>query len=81
MPETTAPRRKAPVRHDPAGLKWARERAGWTQTALAGEVGISRSLLCEAEKGTRGLSPHVVNVIAKTLKCPVTVLEREDAGR
>lgn len=75
MPTTTRPRRIAPVDHDPAALKWARERAGWRQRALAQQVGISPSLLCEAEKGTRGLAPQVLNDLAAALKCPVTVLE------
>jgi transcriptional regulator with XRE-family HTH domain len=77
MPETTAPRRIAPVAHDPEALKWARVRAGWKQAPLARELGISRSLLSEAESGTRGLSPAVINRIAEILNCPVTVLERK----
>lgn len=81
MPPTTRPRRKSPVDHDPAGLRWARERGGWRQAPLARAVGISPSLLCEAEKGTRGLSPAVLNKLAQTLNCPVTVLERKAADR
>jgi transcriptional regulator with XRE-family HTH domain len=77
MPVTTRPRRISPVAHDPAALKWARERAGWRQAALARQIGISPSLLCEAEKGTRGLAPAVLNKVASALNCPVTVLERK----
>jgi DNA-binding XRE family transcriptional regulator len=77
MPDTTRPRRIAPVDHDPEALKWARERAGWRATDLARAVGISRSLLSEAEGGTRGLSPAIKNKIAETLNCPVTVFERK----
>ncbi|MET0423613.1 MAG: helix-turn-helix transcriptional regulator [Actinoplanes sp.] len=77
MPETTRPRRKAPVDHDPVALKWARERAGWRQSDLARELGISRSVLSEAESGTRGLSPAVKNRLAAVLNCPVTVFERK----
>lgn len=77
MPATTRPRRIAPVAHDPEALKWARVRAGWRQAALARQVGISPSLLCEAEKGTRGLAPAVLSKVASALNCPVTVLERK----
>lgn len=77
MPTGTRPRRKTPVDHDPDALKWARERAGWRQAALARAVGISRSTLCEAERGTRGLHPDTKNKIAAALKCPVTVFERK----
>lgn len=81
MPETTRPRRVAPVTHDPEALRWARERAGWRQNALAQQAGISASLLCEAEKGTRGLAPAVLNRLASVLNCPVTVLERKGNAR
>lgn len=77
MPATSRPRRKTPVDHDPEALKWARERAGWRQAALAREVGISPSTLCEAERGTRGLHPHTKNKLATVLNCPVTVFERK----
>lgn len=76
MPITTRPRRKSPVDHDPQALKWARERAGWRQAALAREAGIAPSTLCEAEKGTRGLHPATVIRLAEILKCPVTVFDR-----
>jgi transcriptional regulator with XRE-family HTH domain len=76
MPATTRPRRINPVDHDPEALKWARERAGCRQAALARAVGISPGLLCEAEKGTRGLAPAVKNKLAAALNCPVTVFER-----
>lgn len=80
MPATTSrPRRIAPVDHDPEALAWAIKRTGWQQAALAREVGISRSLLSEALKGTRGLRPAVMNKIASTLNCPVSVIERKVA--
>lgn len=76
MPATsTRPRRISPVDHDPEALKWARDRAGWRQAPLARAAGISPSLLCEAEKGTRGLAPNVLTLIAGILNCPRTVLE------
>ena len=79
MEATTSPRRVTPVDHDPAALKWAREQAGWRQGALAREIGVSRSLLCEAERGTRSLTPAVKTLLARTLGCPVTVFERKAA--
>lgn len=81
MPATTRPRRIAPVDHDPEALKWARRAAGWRQAELARQVGISPSLLCEAEKGTRGLAPAVMKLLAAALNCPVSVLERKGASR
>jgi transcriptional regulator with XRE-family HTH domain len=80
MPLTTRPRRIAPVDHNPEALAWAMRRAGWRQAPLAREVGISRSLLSEALKGQRGLSPAVLNKIAETLGCPITAIE-QPAGR
>jgi transcriptional regulator with XRE-family HTH domain len=80
MQPTTAPRRKTPVAHDPAALRWARERAGWRQAPLARELGISPSTLCEAEKGTRGLHPRIINKLAEVLNCPVTVFQRKAAS-
>jgi transcriptional regulator with XRE-family HTH domain len=77
MPTIIRPRRIAPVDHDPAALVWTRKAAGWRQAALAQEVGISASLLCEAEKGTRGLAPKVLIDLAKALDCPVTMLKRK----
>jgi transcriptional regulator with XRE-family HTH domain len=77
MPATTRPRRVNPVDHDPAALRWARERSGWRQSELARAVGISPSTLCEAEKGTRGLHPKVKAQLAEKLGCPVTVFERK----
>lgn len=70
------PRRIRPTRQDPQAVAFAREAKGWTQTALATEVGISKSLMCEIEKGTRGATPATLNRIAETLNCPVSILER-----
>jgi len=73
MPNTTPPRRKAPVEHDPRALRQARIRAGWRQGDLAREVGVVQSVLSEAERGTRGISPMVRVKIAKLLNCdPIT---------
>lgn len=83
MPATTStrPRRIAPVDHNPEALAWAIRRAGWRQAGFAREIGISRSLLSEALKGTRGLSPAVLNKMAETLGCPVSAIENPSRPR
>jgi transcriptional regulator with XRE-family HTH domain len=73
----TRPRRVAPTRQDPEALTFAREAKGWSQVDLAAAVGMSRSLLCEMEKGTRGATPARLKQIADVLNCPVSVLERK----
>lgn len=78
MPKTSRPRRKAPVEHDPRALRQARIRAGWMQGDLAREIGISQSVLSEAESGTRGISPKVRAGLAKVLSCdPITFAPQE----
>jgi transcriptional regulator with XRE-family HTH domain len=73
MPNTSPPRRKAPVEHDPLALRQARIRAGWQQGELAREIGVVQSVLSEAERGTRGISPAVRAKVAKVLNCdPIT---------
>lgn len=69
------PRRVAPLSHDPEAVRWARERTGWSQADLARAAGVSRSLICEIENGTRGLPPRLRNRLAEVLNCPVSVLE------
>lgn len=71
------PRRISLVDHNADALRRARKRAGWKQFHLAKAVGISASLLCEAERGTRGLSYEVLGRIATVLGCPIVALERK----
>jgi transcriptional regulator with XRE-family HTH domain len=81
MPVTQRPRRKAPVEHDPAALRRARIRAGLMQGDVARQVGISQSVLSEAERGTRGLSPVIRAKVAKVLSCdPITFAPLEVAA-
>lgn len=68
---------KFPLDHDPAALTWARERAGFTKKAFAKEAGVSLSLLCEMEKGTRNAGVEWLHQFARVLNCPVVVLERK----
>ena len=77
-PGVARPRRVSRVEHDPVALKWARKQAGWKQSHLAKAVGISVSLMSEAEKSTRGLSRPVLQQIATTLGCPVSLFARKD---
>lgn len=71
------PRRVAPLDHDPESLRWAREQGGWKQAPLARAAGIPKSVLCEAEKGERGLSDAAKARIAELLGCPISVFDRK----
>ncbi len=81
-------RRVTPVDHNPEALRWLRRQAGIKQAALARRVGVSASLLCEAEAGTRGINADVRARLAQALGCPESVLgpviaaprQREAAG-
>jgi transcriptional regulator with XRE-family HTH domain len=68
---------KSPLDHDPEAVTWARKSVGWTQAALAQEVGISPGHMSEIEAGTRNARPDLLNRIAKALNCPRSVLERK----
>lgn len=73
MPNIPRPRRISPVDHDPQALKQARIRAGRRQGELARELGVVQSVLSEAERGTRGISPAVRVRLAEVLSCdPIT---------
>lgn len=77
MPKNERPRRKAPLEHDPSALRKARIRAGLLQRDLAREIGVSPSVLSEAENGTRGISPPVRARLAKVLDCdPISFAPR-----
>lgn len=69
--------RPGPLNHEPEAVIWARKAKGWTQAALARHLGVSPSLICEIEKGTRNATPHLLTQIAGALNCPVSVLERK----
>jgi transcriptional regulator with XRE-family HTH domain len=58
-------------------VTWAREKAGLTKRALAGEVGISEQLMGEIESGWRSATPANLARIAAALNCPLVVLERK----
>jgi len=72
-------RRRAPSRlnHEPDVVRWAREKAGLTQTQLAERAEIARTLLVEIEAGTRNATPANLIKLAEALNCPVVALERK----
>ena len=68
---------RAPTRlhHSPEAMRWAREKAGLTQTQLAERAGLSRTLVVEIEGGTRNCTPANLLKLAEALNCPLVVLE------
>lgn len=74
----------SPLDHDPEALQWALDKSGMTQRDFAAAIGKSPSLVSEMLKGTRNATPAVIQLMAKALNCPRTVLERkryEQAGQ
>lgn len=65
------------LRHEPAALTYAREKAGLTRTQLAEQLGVALSLVSEMESGTRSATPEMLIQLAEALNCPVVVLERK----
>ncbi|WP_322974725.1 helix-turn-helix domain-containing protein [Actinacidiphila epipremni] len=65
------------LHQEPEAVTWAREKAGLTKRALAGEVGISEQLMGEIESGWRSATPANLARIAAALNCPLVVLERK----
>lgn len=72
---TTRPRRLTPVQHDPATISRLRWAAGLNQAELARQVGVSRSMICEIEKGKRGITPAMLHKLSAALGvAPSTVM-------
>ena len=55
-------------------LKRIREANGITQCELAEKVGITQSMLCQLERGTKTLSLPLAKEIAGILKCSIEEL-------
>jgi len=72
---TNPERAPARLHHSPEAVRWARERAGLTQTQLAERAGLARTLVVEIEGGTRNATPANLLKLAEALNCPVVVLE------
>jgi transcriptional regulator with XRE-family HTH domain len=71
---------KVPLDHEPAAVRYARERAGLTKTQVAAACGVSLSLISEIEAGTRNATPAMIIKLANVLNCPRVVLERKRNG-
>lgn len=49
---------------------------GWSQTDMAGTLGVSRSHICDLEKGRKQVSPERAGAFARTLGYPVSQFVR-----
>src|SRR5690606_28736885 len=67
---TNPERAPARLHHSPEAVRWARERAGLTQTQLAERAGLARTLVVEIEGGTRNATPANLLKRAGALNAP-----------
>lgn len=74
---TSASRAPETLNHEPDAVEYARRKAGLSQSALARELGVAKSLVSEIETGTRNATPAMILKLAEVLNCPVVVLERK----
>lgn len=70
-------RPKDPLDHEPEAVRYAREMAGLSRTALAERIGKSLSLVSEIESGSRNATPEILRLLADALNCPIVVLQRK----
>ncbi|WP_405961185.1 helix-turn-helix domain-containing protein [Streptomyces sp. NBC_00024] len=68
-------RKGAPFHHSPEAVTRARENAGLTQAALAGQAGFSIQLMCDIEAGRRNATPEKLRAMAAVLKCAAADLQ------
>lgn len=62
-----------------ANTRKLRTNAGLTLDALAGELGIGKSMLCQIERGTKVMSLPIAAEIARVLNCSIyDLLDDED---
>ena len=62
-----------------ANTRRLRTNAGITLDALASEVGIGKSMLCQIERGTKVMSLPIAAEISRVLKCSIyDLLDEED---
>lgn len=61
---------------NPTRLQQARELRGWTQTALARQVGVHPSAIAQLETGRIQPSPEVLDAIGRTTGFPVAFFTR-----
>lgn len=55
-------------------LKRLREKKGVTQKALSDKLNITRSMLCQIERGTKTLSLPLAKEITEVLNCTIDEL-------
>jgi transcriptional regulator with XRE-family HTH domain len=60
----------------PARLQQARELRGWTQTALAQQVGVHQSAIAQLETGRIQPSPEVLDAISRATGFPSAFFTR-----
>lgn len=68
----------SPPAQNGRAIRELRLDAGIPQQQLAARVGISPSLMCEIESGTRSADVDVLRLLAAVLKVPVDEIEYRD---
>jgi Zn-dependent peptidase ImmA (M78 family)/transcriptional regulator with XRE-family HTH domain len=61
---------------NPARLQQARELRGWTQTALAQQIGVHQSAIAQLESGRIQPSPPIMNAISRATGFPPAFFTR-----
>ena len=61
-------------------IKVMREKAGLQQSELAEKVGVSQSMICQIERGTKGCSIQLGADIAAALGCEIGDLLNANAA-
>ena len=74
-----AARASSPAMINPARLQQARELRGWTQTALARQVGVHQSAIAQLEAGRMQPSPEVLAAISRSTGFPLAFFTRPSA--
>jgi DNA-binding XRE family transcriptional regulator len=70
-------RRQLPKRQNGAAIRALREKDGWSQTALAREVGIRQATLSGIESESANAQVTTLNRIARALRVPVAAVMRD----
>ena len=65
------------LKHEPAAVRYAREKAGLGQKEAATLLGKSPQLLADIEAGRRSATSAVLLRMAEVYNCPIVVLERK----
>lgn len=62
-------------------IRALRLKRGMTQEELAERIGVSQSMLCCIERGTKACAMQLGAEIARALSCPVTALYEGEGER